>query len=254
MKHWLWLLMFQGLYCFCDGTYEEDQTMIQCVMCQDWFHDFCIKKEFTEALPIEEDTEYVCRNCTKRYRFFITKYPHLKWNATKSDTVPAQAEDKAINVTEASTDEERCLVEGTPEGQVEDLFLAVDWKDKLCRCQRCMATYLYAGVTWIVEKENKELEENEEEGDPETRPEEGGQLPTLDFSQQMQIHHGMNELGSKLKDYLASLTQGDASRVIEKRVFCSLWCHLTLQDIEAFFAGLKEEAETQAAKRRRFGF
>jgi len=37
---------FDGLYCWCQKTYDHDSNdvMIQCIMCQDWFHDTCIQK------------------------------------------------------------------------------------------------------------------------------------------------------------------------------------------------------------------
>jgi E3 ubiquitin-protein ligase UBR7 len=38
---------FEGLYCFCNKPYLESEEMIQCEICQDWFHDYCLKKEDT---------------------------------------------------------------------------------------------------------------------------------------------------------------------------------------------------------------
>ena len=34
---------FQGLYCICKQAYcEETDTMLECIICQDWFHDTCL--------------------------------------------------------------------------------------------------------------------------------------------------------------------------------------------------------------------
>ncbi len=34
---------FRGVYCRCEGTYAETDTMVQCVRCEDWFHDRCME-------------------------------------------------------------------------------------------------------------------------------------------------------------------------------------------------------------------
>jgi hypothetical protein len=34
---------FRGRYCRCEGEYHaEEDTMVQCVRCQEWFHDRCL--------------------------------------------------------------------------------------------------------------------------------------------------------------------------------------------------------------------
>jgi hypothetical protein len=36
---------YKGLFCICHSSYDEedeDRTMFQCEICQDWFHDTCI--------------------------------------------------------------------------------------------------------------------------------------------------------------------------------------------------------------------
>ncbi|KAI9278344.1 hypothetical protein BDA99DRAFT_600056 [Phascolomyces articulosus] len=64
---------FRGRYCRCDKHYDPDQedgTMYQCVVCEDWFHDRCIGE-----IPsnVEDFESYICRDCTKKYPFLIQK-------------------------------------------------------------------------------------------------------------------------------------------------------------------------------------
>lgn len=43
---------FKGKYCYCDSDYVEGQdTMAQCIHCEDWFHDRCLS-ESAVSLPI----------------------------------------------------------------------------------------------------------------------------------------------------------------------------------------------------------
>ncbi|CEI86890.1 hypothetical protein RMCBS344292_01315 [Rhizopus microsporus] len=62
---------FHGRYCRCDEIYDpenEDGTMFQCIVCEDWFHERCIGN-IPEA--IEDFDCYICRHCTKKYPFLI---------------------------------------------------------------------------------------------------------------------------------------------------------------------------------------
>jgi hypothetical protein len=43
---------FEGVYCYCDAPSNVDDTMFQCVMCMDWFHQECISKMVNEVFPL----------------------------------------------------------------------------------------------------------------------------------------------------------------------------------------------------------
>ncbi|KAF1803696.1 hypothetical protein FB192DRAFT_1369286 [Mucor lusitanicus] len=62
---------FMNLYCRCNQTYDpekEEETMYQCIACEDWFHERCIGN-IPEA--IDEFDCYICRDCTKKYPFLM---------------------------------------------------------------------------------------------------------------------------------------------------------------------------------------
>uniref|UniRef100_UPI00398EDFB7 putative E3 ubiquitin-protein ligase UBR7 n=1 Tax=Pristiophorus japonicus TaxID=55135 RepID=UPI00398EDFB7 len=73
---------FFGLYCICKRPYPdpEDETpdeMIQCVVCEDWFHG----RHLGAILP--ENVEYqemVCRSCMKRCLFLWAYATHVAVN------------------------------------------------------------------------------------------------------------------------------------------------------------------------------
>ncbi|KAF9135184.1 hypothetical protein BGX30_011608 [Mortierella sp. GBA39] len=58
----------------CDVQYDphkEESTMLQCVICEDWFHDSCIG-----ITPHGDDfDDFICRTCTKDHPF-LKRYLH----------------------------------------------------------------------------------------------------------------------------------------------------------------------------------
>ncbi|KAI1895412.1 hypothetical protein AGOR_G00106020 [Albula goreensis] len=70
---------FQGLYCTCDRPYpdSEDQIldeMIQCIICEDWFH---CKHLGCEVAECEELQEMVCESCMNKAPLLWTYASHL---------------------------------------------------------------------------------------------------------------------------------------------------------------------------------
>ncbi|KAG0224083.1 putative E3 ubiquitin-protein ligase ubr7 [Mortierella sp. GBA43] len=59
---------YLGRFCWCDILYDpakEESTMLQCVACEDWFHDTCIG-----ITPHNDDfDDFICRDCTRTYPF-----------------------------------------------------------------------------------------------------------------------------------------------------------------------------------------
>eukprot|EP00897_Mesotaenium_endlicherianum_P001125 jgi/Mesen1/11012/ME000098S10402 len=48
------------VYCLCEMPYNPDDLMVNCDVCNDWFHPKCIKKSFKE---VREMSSYVCEGC-----------------------------------------------------------------------------------------------------------------------------------------------------------------------------------------------
>ncbi|KAG0003468.1 hypothetical protein BGZ65_001680 [Modicella reniformis] len=59
---------YLGKFCWCDVLYDptkEESTMLQCVVCEDWFHDICIG-----ITPHSDDfDDFACRDCTRAHPF-----------------------------------------------------------------------------------------------------------------------------------------------------------------------------------------
>ncbi|CCG83555.1 Protein mlo2 [Taphrina deformans PYCC 5710] len=59
---------YENVFCYCKKEYDadkEDGTMYQCLLCEDWFHDRCIRE--SEELSDDELFEhYLCHNCVHK--------------------------------------------------------------------------------------------------------------------------------------------------------------------------------------------
>ncbi|CAG8694736.1 uncharacterized protein OCT59_019415 [Rhizophagus irregularis] len=68
---------YEGRFCWCNVDYDpekEDNNMLQCVLCEDWFHENCISGEKQGgkrfSLPdLEAFEEYLCHKCLDKYSF-----------------------------------------------------------------------------------------------------------------------------------------------------------------------------------------
>ncbi|KAJ8764812.1 hypothetical protein K2173_010277 [Erythroxylum novogranatense] len=98
---------FKGLYCTCERPYpdpnaEEQEEMIQCVMCEDWFHEEHLGLGSSNEIPRDEEEEpiyedFICKTCSVVCSF-LTLYPQTIWAVAgqSNDTVVSVTKDKDI--------------------------------------------------------------------------------------------------------------------------------------------------------------
>nr|XP_061798777.1 putative E3 ubiquitin-protein ligase UBR7 [Nerophis lumbriciformis] len=122
---------YSGCYCSCDRPYPdvEDQVndeMIQCVVCEDWFHTRHLQCTVAES---EELLEMVCEACMKKAPFLWTYAAHFSGNSPLllSKTSISSEEDEEVDVTEGEEkqhDSEWSKVSQVPDGlQEQELLL-----------------------------------------------------------------------------------------------------------------------------------
>lgn len=97
---------FKGLYCTCARPYpdpdaEEQIEMIQCCLCEDWFHEEHLGLESSDEIPRDEEGEplyedFMCKACSE-VCFFLKLYPEVILVAGKQSNATAQvSKDKGI--------------------------------------------------------------------------------------------------------------------------------------------------------------
>ncbi|XVF10411.1 hypothetical protein REPUB_Repub07fG0180700 [Reevesia pubescens] len=97
---------FKGVYCTCNRPYpdpdlEEQVEMIQCCMCEDWFHEEHISLNSPNEIPRDEEGEpiyedFICKACSAVCSF-LTLYPKTIWAAGGQPVAPvATSKDKGV--------------------------------------------------------------------------------------------------------------------------------------------------------------
>ncbi|KAJ1738333.1 hypothetical protein LPJ78_005699 [Coemansia sp. RSA 989] len=232
---------FWGFYCRCDKFYDasvEPGVMIQCFVCNDWFHNDCIGK-----LPKEDDyTDYICREC-------IAKYPVLRFinsdkaiygkviagkvaelersSATDTAALPGNSGDSDEPARKKARSE-MCRRRRDTEadaGKPFDMFMADGWKEHICTCIECMHEIERDGLVFLL-KEEEVVEPEEDDTRTESLYESAlRQLQTMDRTRAVDAAAAYHSLSSRLKEYL--------------RPFAVSGAVVTGQDIRAFFDNQK---------------
>ncbi|KAJ2565382.1 hypothetical protein GGH95_004502 [Coemansia sp. RSA 1836] len=232
---------FWGMYCSCDKFYvpeNEAGVMIQCYVCNDWYHDSCIGE-----LPSEDDYEdYVCRACVSKHP--VLRYIDstlLRYGRVVDGQVSCIEPAVSVSVSDASGE---CHAVGdkdepTPKRarasvcrlrrdtsaidaqQPFDLFLAEGWKSHVCTCIDCMREIEASRLVFLVEEDDV-VEPEEDETRGESLYESAmKRLRTMDHTRAIDAASAYHVLSSNLKDYL--------------RPFASSGKVVKPQDIQAFF-------------------
>ena len=97
---------FKGSYCSCGRPYpdldaEEQVEMIQCCLCEDWFHEEHLGLESSAEIPKDDEgeptyEEFICKACS-HVCFFLKLYPEKIWAAGKQPDATVQiSKDKGV--------------------------------------------------------------------------------------------------------------------------------------------------------------
>ncbi|KAF6173025.1 hypothetical protein GIB67_006401 [Kingdonia uniflora] len=91
---------FKGSYCTCSRPYpdpdvEEQVEMIQCCICEDWFHENHMGLESSNEIPRDEEDEplhedFICQACANRCSF-LTLYPPSIWAPVRQGDIPVDS-------------------------------------------------------------------------------------------------------------------------------------------------------------------
>ncbi|RKP12542.1 hypothetical protein BJ684DRAFT_20930 [Piptocephalis cylindrospora] len=144
----------QGLFCWCNETYDpevEASPMYQCIVCEDWFHDRCIKEELGQDTKLvtpfigelEEEEVGENRECKESDEVSQTKasapatdegegvsVEHLEERKRSGENLEKEddQESGSKRVKMTSTAKE-FLKEEKGDGIIKSLFLVENWKE-----------------------------------------------------------------------------------------------------------------------------
>lgn len=243
---------FSGRYCTCDKKFPPDEydnssesndDMLQCIVCEDWFHARHLN---AKEIPVKFD-ELICGQCVEKLDF-VHYYRNLNAETIcESDTNDSQTENKdpesGISSTSSSSttkngDQTKCVFEELKkEGQTEPAMGPIFWSDcswraKLCRCQKCLDLYKAKECDYLLDEKDtvqyyeargRELAKNSES------PFDRGMsaLNRMNRVAVAEALHGYDELKADLSDYLRKFA--DSKKVVRE------------EDIHEFFQQLKHK-------------
>ncbi|KAM9968745.1 hypothetical protein ACTFIW_000622 [Dictyostelium discoideum] len=227
---------FKGKYCYCDSPYDYKEDMIQCIFCEDWFHENCLKLN-SNVIDIPSPGEFsdlICADCLSKNQFLLL-YPQIRCYIENDHIIIGDNNNNTDNNNNNSNNNNNiCKVEGgiiTPNKKY-DLFCKELWKDELCSCLKCKEIYKDKRVEFLFEKDENSLKkknktEDENLDNKSVNVFEMGQdvfSKTLPPTQQRALIEGFSDMKEKLKELFSKKL--DKNQVITK------------QDIQSFFVDL----------------
>nr|GMD03333.1 putative E3 ubiquitin-protein ligase UBR7 [Ipomoea batatas] len=184
---------FRGLYCTCGRPYpdpdaEEQAEMIQCCVCEDWFHEEHLGLESSDMqVPRDEEgepiyEEFICQGCASVCSFLML-YPPTVFASVPQKSATSSLKEKEVaenlllgkgiheeNDGKTTTmnhcngvaggSSEKCVLGLNLSEAVAKLekskpmFLCKNWREVLCRCQNCVDFYNQKGVGYLLDPED----------------------------------------------------------------------------------------------------
>ena len=148
---------FSGVYCTCGRPYPDpedpvEDEMIQCVVCEDWYHGRHLglgtaKAEEEEGKKLPQGADYaemVCAGCA-------SAHPWLEGYSDLDCRHKGKEEDGEVDV-EGKGKEDECPAERVKEeGSAGRTFFFVSgWRERLCKCGKCGARYKEEEVEFLL--------------------------------------------------------------------------------------------------------
>ncbi|KAJ9173723.1 hypothetical protein P3X46_016832 [Hevea brasiliensis] len=289
---------FKGLYCTCGRPYpdpdvEEQEEMIQCIMCEDWFHEEHLGLESSNEIPRDEEGEplyedFICKTCSAICSFLIL-YPQTIWAAggkrgdatvsnskdknvledtssacgsrnlkndacspcssgdnnamanANGDSVPVaeasvigESSEKNISSNQSTKDanlQSTCVLGvdtvNLPVLESKPLFLSKNWRDVLCRCEKCLDMYNQKHISYLLDNEDSIAEYEKmakQKREEKLQKQEGAELSffnKLGHVEKMEILSGIADFKEEFRTFLDSfdtsktITSSDVHQIFE---------------------------------------
>jgi len=246
---------FKGDYCICHRPYPDpedtvEDEMIQCVLCEDWYHG---RHLFEDGQRLPNDANYaemVCFGCFEKFKSILAPYVGLALQTVSKElkdskvAVVAEGNTSLLDTSTASTTSEldtslsvgetqakKCKLECkrlVPDSmpKAKTLFLTGNWRQQLCKCDECVKLYQQENLAFLTDEEDTVHHYESQAKNEGTQYEKGMEaLSAMDRVKQVEAIHGYNSMKSNLMEHLKKFAEN--KKVVSK------------EDIQEFFQQLQ---------------
>lgn len=225
---------FDGLYCTCNRPYPDPEDtvndeMLQCVICEDWYHSKHLECE--KEMPADGAyDEMICAGCMKK-NDFLWNYAgkHAAFAVTEASS--KDKEDEPVDVEARSKE---CTMPQSNSGRKTlsrgSCFLTEGWRSALCTCEACKQVYREKRVAFLLDPTDS-VHAYEEAGkitSRESQYEKGMKaLASLGRVEQLTAIEEYNNMKERLKQYLQKFAEN--KKVVRE------------EDIKEFFSEMESK-------------
>ncbi|KAL0267397.1 UNVERIFIED_CONTAM: hypothetical protein PYX00_009681 [Menopon gallinae] len=215
---------FKGLYCTCKRPYPDpddhvEDEMIQCVICEDWFHKRHLELGDAKSTNFEE---VICLECMKKHPFF------WKYSAICQKQAQKESGEEPVNVTtnedcgdskgeqgnenKKEKQEDVCSLKEVKNEEVGtgSTCWPEGWRKNLCRCGKCLKMYEEKKLSFLLNEMDtvQYYEKKNQENAKESQYEKGLKaLSSLDRVKQVEAIEGYQQMQTELIGYLQKFAE-----------------------------------------------
>uniref|UniRef100_A0A914ICI6 UBR-type domain-containing protein n=1 Tax=Globodera rostochiensis TaxID=31243 RepID=A0A914ICI6_GLORO len=161
---------FKGIFCTCKKPFPPEandvdaslEDMLQCCMCEDWFHPSHIFPP--GQCPIEDDMDglsddidgIICKDCVVKHTF-LAFYPFGKrsWNEFSKNGDKNGEEEEEGSSSKCKLEALKKFKQQLKDEEIANsLWVQVGWREQLCRCKECMNLYEDLDCQFLLEPED----------------------------------------------------------------------------------------------------
>ncbi|KAJ3694617.1 hypothetical protein LUZ60_010097 [Juncus effusus] len=267
---------FKGLYCTCarpypDPAVQEQVNMIQCCICEDWFHEDHLGLSSVDEIPRDEEGEpmyedFICKKCAIIFSF-LKLYPSSIWvvsnpkieasennpnpkietsennpNPCENGSGPSNKSNKGkepmneeIQISKiCKVEQDINSIEIQTGEETGPLFLCKKWREMLCKCENCMEFYNKNKIKYLTEKEDT-IEEYEimanQKRQQNLQNQEGAEMNFINKLDHVQKIEILNGISDMKDEFRSFMESYDPSKPI------------TSDDVRGIFENLKKKKQ-----------
>jgi len=255
---------FRGLYCTCSRPYPDpddpvEDCMIQCVVCEDWYHGR--HTGIGDSGPPDDSlyAEMICYECVVRLPYLhhyiglvVTKVKreeekvddgtgempvHIENEGNdrveKTDNLDNNKTTDDVGSEDSNKEKKTCHTRVCPLTKpssdisiTSSMFLPLGWRSSLCKCPSCTQLYKDTNTSFLTEESDTVHHYESQARDKKGTLEQGMEaLSQMDRVKQVEAIHSYNNMKQNLMEYLAKFA--DSKKVVRE------------DDIRTFFEGMK---------------